>query len=100
LQGRLLTFKSLKEAQRVIGQIRAMGYRLPIIVRTRDHGDCIALVNAGANQVVPEMFEASLLMAAETLAMLGMDRDEIERQLRDERQRHTEGASGPFHSRR
>jgi len=96
----ILTFKSLKEAQRVIGQIRALGYHLPIIVRTRDHGDCIALVNAGADQVVPEMFEASLLMAAEALAMLGMDRAEIERQLEDERQRHTEGASGPFPKRR
>jgi CPA2 family monovalent cation:H+ antiporter-2 len=84
----ILTFKSLKEAQRVVGHIRALGYRLPIIVRTRHHGDCVALVNAGADHVMPEMFEASLLMAAEVLALLGLERSEINRQVEDERLRH------------
>ena len=83
----ILTFKSLKEAERVIGKIRALGYRLPIIVRTQHHGDCVGLVNAGADQVVPEMFESSLFIAAEVLTLLGFSRDEIERQVREERQR-------------
>jgi CPA2 family monovalent cation:H+ antiporter-2 len=84
----ILTFKSLKEAQRVVGQIRALGYRLPILVRTQHHGDCVGLVNAGADHVVPEMFEASLFIAAEVLAMLGLERGEIERQIGEERRRH------------
>lgn len=83
----ILTFKSLKEAERVIGKIRALGYRLPIIVRTQHHGDCVGLVNAGADHVVPEMFESSLFIAAEVLTLLGFSRDEIERQVREERQR-------------
>lgn len=84
----ILTFKSLKEAQRVVGHIRSLGYRLPIVVRARHHSDCIALVDAGADHVVPEMFEASLLMAAEVLALAGLDRAEIERQVALERERH------------
>jgi CPA2 family monovalent cation:H+ antiporter-2 len=85
----ILTFRSLKEAQRVVGHIRALGYRLPILVRTQHHHDCVGLVNAGADHVVPEMFESSLLIAAEVLAMLGLARDEIARQVDDERERHT-----------
>jgi CPA2 family monovalent cation:H+ antiporter-2 len=84
----ILTFKSLKEAQRVIGQIRALGYGLPIIVRTQHHGDCVELINAGADHAVPEMFEASLLIAAEVLALLGFTREKIEQQVEDERRRH------------
>ncbi|MGZ8217338.1 cation:proton antiporter [Methylomagnum sp.] len=87
----ILTFKSLKEAQRVVGHIRALGYRLPILVRTQHHGDCVGLVNAGADHVVPEMFESSLLIAAEVLAMLGLERGEIERQIGEERRRQVEG---------
>jgi CPA2 family monovalent cation:H+ antiporter-2 len=83
----ILTFKSLKEARRVIGKIRALGYGLPIIVRTQHHGDCVGLVEAGANHVVPEMFESSLFIAAEVLTLLGFSRDEIEQQVQDERQR-------------
>lgn len=83
----ILTFKSLKEAERVIGKIRALGYRLPIIVRTQHHGDCVGLVKAGADHVVPEMFESSLFIAAEVLTLLGFSREEIEQQVRDERQR-------------
>jgi CPA2 family monovalent cation:H+ antiporter-2 len=85
----ILTFKSLKEAQRVIGKIRVLGYRLPIIVRTQHHGDCVGLVDAGADHVVPEMFESSLLIAAEVLTLLGFSREEIEQQVRDERSRET-----------
>lgn len=93
----ILTFKSLKEAQRVVGQIRALGYRLPILVRTQHHGDCVGLVNAGADHVVPEMFEASLFIAAEVLAMLGLERGEIEQQIGEERRRH-KGAGREFSS--
>jgi CPA2 family monovalent cation:H+ antiporter-2 len=91
----ILTFKSLKEAQRVIGQIRALGYGLPIIVRTQHHGDCVGLINAGADHVVPEMFESSLLIASEVLAVLGFARDRIERQVADERLRHVGAGFSP-----
>lgn len=82
------TFKSLAEAQRVVTKIRASGYVLPIIVRTRHHGDYAGLIMAGANHVVPEMFEASLLMAAEALTMLGFAKAEAEQQIDAERRIH------------
>ncbi len=84
----ILTFKSLKEAQRVVSKIRSSGYVLPIIVRTQHHNDYTGLIMAGANHVVPEMFEASLLMAAEVLTMLGFSKSEVEEQIDAERRRH------------
>lgn len=84
----ILTFKSLKEAQRVVSKIRSSGYVLPIIVRTQHHTDYTGLIMAGANHVVPEMFEASLLIAAEVLTMLGFSKAEVEDQIDTERKRH------------
>ncbi len=89
----ILTFKSPREARRVIGQIRALGHGLPIIVRTQHHSDCVGLVDAGADHVVPEMFESSLSIASEVMARLGFDRDEIERQVSEERGRHGMGSA-------
>jgi CPA2 family monovalent cation:H+ antiporter-2 len=84
----ILTFRSVEEALRVVGQIRALGFRLPILVRTQHHGDCIGLVSAGADHVVPEMFEASLLITSEVLAMLGFEEADIVAQVAAERERH------------
>jgi len=84
----ILTFKSLKEAQRAVSKIRSSGYVLPIIVRTQHHSDYTGLIMAGANHVVPEMFEASLLIAAEVLTMLGFPKAEVEEQIDAERKRH------------
>ncbi|MBP1148758.1 MULTISPECIES: cation:proton antiporter [Methylocaldum] len=84
----ILTFKSLKEAQRAVSKIRSSGYALPIIVRTQHHSDYTGLIMAGANHVVPEMFEASLLIAAEVLTMLGFSKGEVEEQIDAERKRH------------
>jgi CPA2 family monovalent cation:H+ antiporter-2 len=84
----ILTFKSLTEAQRVVTKIRASGYALPIIVRTQHHSDYTGLIMAGANHVVPEMFEASLLIAAEALTLLGFSKAEVEQQIDAERKSH------------
>ncbi|WP_434132370.1 cation:proton antiporter [Methylocaldum sp. GT1BB] len=84
----ILTFKSLKEAQRAVSKIRSSGYALPVIVRTQHHSDYTGLIMAGANHVVPEMFEASLLIAAEVLTMLGFSKGEVEEQIDAERKRH------------
>jgi len=84
----ILTFKSLKEAQRAVSKIRSSGYVLPIIVRTQHHSDYTGLIMAGANHVVPEMFEASLLIAAEVLTMLGFPKAEVEEQIDAERKSH------------
>lgn len=86
----ILTFKSLSDACRVVKQIRALGYNCPIVVRTRHEGNYAELLAAGANYVVPEMLESSLMIAAEVLTLLGFPKVIVDQQVLAERDLHTQ----------
>jgi CPA2 family monovalent cation:H+ antiporter-2 len=45
---------------------------MPIIVRAPDDSDVDKLKRAGATEVIPEVLEGSLMIAAETLTQLGV----------------------------
>jgi CPA2 family monovalent cation:H+ antiporter-2 len=45
---------------------------MPIVVRTSDDKDVARLKAAGATEVIPEIHEAGLLIAAETLVQAGV----------------------------
>lgn len=82
----ILTFSSLEIAKNTIEHIRAAGYELPIIVRSCEHGDFAEILALGADLVVPEMLEASLIIGAQALDLLGIEADEINRQIAHERE--------------
>jgi CPA2 family monovalent cation:H+ antiporter-2 len=82
----ILTFRSLEDAKRVVTQIRQLGYRCPIMVRTESEGNYSELLAAGANHVVPEMLESSLMMSAEALLLLGLPKVTVDEQIAAERQ--------------
>jgi CPA2 family monovalent cation:H+ antiporter-2 len=84
----ILTFKSLQEARRVMTHIRGLGYSVPIIVRTQHDGDYADLIRAGADHVVPEMLESSLIMVADTLTLLGFPKAMVDEQIEAERKAH------------
>jgi CPA2 family monovalent cation:H+ antiporter-2 len=86
----ILTFKSLSEARRIITQIRQQGYTLPIVVRTQNEADRAGLIEAGADYVIPEMLESSLVIAAEVLSLLGYSKTVVQPQIDAERARHTQ----------
>lgn len=86
----ILTFKSLKDACRVVAQIRALGYKCPIVVRTHHEGDYADLLAAGATYVIPEMLESSLKMAAEVLTLLGIPKAIVDDQILAERELHAQ----------
>lgn len=54
-------------------------------MRTQHHHDYAELILAGADHVVPEMFEASLLITAEVMTFLGFSRGTVEEQIEKER---------------
>ena len=83
----ILTFRSATGAKRTIEEIRANGTGIPIIVRCYEDVDFDELISLGADHVIPEMREASLLISAQVLAFLGLDENEINRQLNDLRKR-------------
>ena len=83
----ILTFRSIDMAKNSIEQIRTNGIRVPIIVRCYENGDFAELISLGADHVIPEMLEASLVISAQVLSLLELSDSDIEQQLARERKR-------------
>ncbi len=81
----ILTFTSLESAKKAIEHIRAEHIDTPIIVRCHEHNAVEELIALGANHVIPEMLEASLLIAAQVLTLAGMNQSQIDQQIALER---------------
>ncbi len=82
----ILTFRSLEMARNAIEQIRGEGIKVPIIARCRERGNISELLSLGADHVLPEMLHASLAAGADVLSLLGLDEEEIARQIEIERE--------------
>ncbi|WP_137817906.1 monovalent cation:proton antiporter family protein [Pseudomonas sp. 2FG] len=52
--------------------------QLAILVRTRDDSHLLALQEAGATEVVPEVLESSLMLAAHALTLLGLPEQQVQ----------------------
>ena len=81
----ILTFRSIDLAKQTIAQIKTSGVSLPIVVRSYEHGNFEELIMLGADRVVPEMLEASLVISAQVLSLLGIPEEDIERRIQGER---------------
>jgi CPA2 family monovalent cation:H+ antiporter-2 len=84
----ILTFKSSTYAKRTIERIRDDGIVTPIIVRCHENADFEELLSLGADRVVPEMLESSLIIGGQMLSFLGLDETEVNRQINDLRLTH------------
>ena len=79
----MLTFRSSDAAKLTIAEIRRAGISTPIIVRCYENADFDALIALGADRVIPEMFEGSLIISAQVLSFLGVPENEVNRQLNE-----------------
>lgn len=79
----ILTFRSPETAKRTIARIRDRGLQTPIIVRCRENMDFEELISLGADHVIPEMLEASLLIGTQVLSFLDVEPGEINRQINE-----------------
>jgi CPA2 family monovalent cation:H+ antiporter-2 len=68
----VVTYPDAHSAERVVRIVRATRPDIPIVVRTTDDKDVDRLKAAGATEVIPEVLESSLLIAAETLVQAGI----------------------------
>ncbi len=84
----ILTFTSAAYAKSTIERIRADGIVTPIIVRCQETTDFDELLRLGADRVVPEMLESSLVIGGQMLAFLGLEETEVNRQINDLRLNH------------
>ncbi len=66
----VITYPDVPAAIKTLGLVRARRPDLPVIVRTADDAHLEELKRAGATEVVPEVMEGSLMLAAQTLTRL------------------------------
>jgi CPA2 family monovalent cation:H+ antiporter-2 len=66
----LITFASPATALGIVRSIRRSRAEVPILVRTADDSGLEELKAAGATEVVPETFEASLMLVSQALMLL------------------------------
>jgi CPA2 family monovalent cation:H+ antiporter-2 len=68
----VITFANPATALGIIRAVRNLRADVPILVRTADDSRLGELMAAGATEVVPETFEASLMLVSHTLMLLNM----------------------------
>ncbi|KAA0987812.1 sodium:proton antiporter [Pseudomonas sp. ANT_J12] len=62
----------------ILKEARRFNPSVPILVRTRDDSQWAELKAAGANEVVPELLESSLMLASHALIMLGLPAHQVQ----------------------
>jgi CPA2 family monovalent cation:H+ antiporter-2 len=70
---------------------------LAIIVRTQDDSELERLMQAGASEVVPEIFEGSLMLGSHALVLLGVPLGRVVRRVREARDQRYRLLRGYFH---
>jgi CPA2 family monovalent cation:H+ antiporter-2 len=84
-QALVVSYADTVSALKILNHVREIRSDLPVIVRTWDATDIERLKEAGASEVVPEVLEGSLMLAAQTLMHIGMPFSRVMRRIRETR---------------
>ena len=79
----VVSFGEVEAALRVIHHAHALRPDLPVVARAGDEADMEKLAQAGAAEVVPEAFEASIMLASHALALIGVPLKRVVRRIRE-----------------
>ena len=79
----VITFASPEVALRILRAARRLRSDVPILVRTQDDTKLELLQRAGATEVVPETFEASLMLLSHLLLLLKLPVSRVIRTVND-----------------
>ena len=93
----VVTFHDHHLASRIVQTARRLAPLLPIVVRTRNDHHLEEFEQMGASTVVPESLESSLIVAARTLELVGIEHAEVERLIEKTRNEHYAHLRGVFH---
>ncbi|GMU50157.1 MAG: hypothetical protein AMXMBFR31_23830 [Candidatus Desulfobacillus denitrificans] len=86
----VVTSPDVPSAVKILGIVRARRPELPVIVRAADDAHLDELRHAGATEVVPEVMEGSLMLAAQTLTRLDVPLRRVLRDVDEARRRRYE----------
>lgn len=74
----VITHNDLASSMRTLTHVREIAPDLPVIIRTTDDSRMEQLKSAGATEVVPEVLESSLMLAAQTLLLIGNSKETVD----------------------
>lgn len=93
----VLTYNDPTATLNVLEHVRGRHPQLPVVVRTRDDVWLERFHRAGATAIVPEVLEASLMLATHALTLLDIPLTRIFRYVRDVRANRYQMLRGYFH---
>lgn len=79
----VITYADQAAAEKALAALQALRPGLPVIVRAQDDTQIERLKALGASEVVPEVLEGSLMLAAQTLSQLGVPIERALEQVRN-----------------
>ena len=92
----VIAFGEDKQSLEVVQKVRSISPDVPILVRTRNDDHLDMLHDAGANEVVPESLEGSLMLVSQVLSLTGVPFSRIMRRVQKERKNHYNHLHGFF----
>jgi monovalent cation:H+ antiporter-2, CPA2 family len=84
----VVAFGDDKHSIEVIQKVRSLNAEVQILVRTRTDDQLVNLQKAGANEVVPESLEGSLMLVSQVLSLSGVPFARIIKRVQRERKNH------------
>jgi len=81
----VVSFADTHAAMKILSHVRSLRPEVPVIVRTFDDTDVEKLKGAGAAEIVAEVVEGSLMLATQTMLLLGLPLNKVLARLRQVR---------------
>ena len=81
----VVSFADTHAAMKILSHVRSLRPEVPVIVRTFDDTDVEKLKGAGAAEIVAEVVEGSLMLATQTMLLLGLPLNRVLARLRQVR---------------
>lgn len=82
----IITYADTHASMRILSMVRDLRPDLPVVVRTVDDSDIDVLREAGADEVVAEVMEGSLMLASQALMAMGVPLNRVLRRIRSVRE--------------
>ncbi|HEY5738817.1 MAG TPA: monovalent cation:proton antiporter-2 (CPA2) family protein [Gammaproteobacteria bacterium] len=94
----VISFTEVEPAENICRQVRELRPDIPLIIRTRDDRHLEHLLECGADEVIPDTVESSIMLARHTLTALGESGPDMDHLLEQARAGHYARIRAFFHS--
>ena len=94
----VISFPDTRTSEHIARATRTLNQHIPMIVRTRDDRHLERLLECGADEVIPDTVESSMMLARHTLNAIGEKQQTIDEMLEEARAGHYARVRAFFHS--